>query len=100
MFNGESALIRTRQVPRFRWRLLLAVPLGMFGALAAAWGLYGVGYIVWLGKSPTEIIPFAILALFGVAWLVSAFAFMRSRWIFASVTASIAWIVYTMVMGL
>lgn len=90
------------RIPRFRWRIVPAMFVGVLGLLATCYGVYGVGNNVWrsaIGNGRVALFEFAILSLVGVTWLLSARAFMRSRWILATLMATTPYLTW-MLLGM
>ncbi|MCA9103726.1 MAG: hypothetical protein KDA63_21385, partial [Planctomycetales bacterium] len=74
----------------FSWRLIPACVVGFLGLLTAAVGVYGVGHHLWhmsKGGRSSEFLPFLAVLALGGAWLFSAAAIIRSRWILGGLIA-------------
>ena len=95
MPKAEVTSGNVRNIPRFRWRLIPAAFFGISGFVTTGYGMYGVGYLTWLTTTGgrrvlwAEPIPATILIVLGIVWIVSARQFMKSRWLWAILTASI-----------
>ena len=98
MAETEGNSTRSRNIARFRWRLIPVAFLGIAGFFNAGWGVYCI--VVWQMSTWSRSVPLAesipsiVLISFGIVWIASAREFMKARWLSAFLTASIPLVIY------